>query len=215
MSYRRITLAALLVACNASGEIVHKNLPATEPVVFPQDANGTRLITGSLSQQTFAMDLDNNGTADINFYYGPDFAVQGVNGGAVWSQLPGQNDINGFAIPLTAGTVLGASGNPGWFTGPSALQSARDTGSIGYFTGLEQGYLGVQFLIEGQTHYGWISAGSPLVGFNGGWVYDYAWETQPGVPITIGAVPEPGTVALLATGAAALYWRRRKNLRGP
>ena len=39
-------------------------------------------------------------------------------------------------------------------------------------------------------------------------VKDYAYETRPGVAVPAGAVPEPGTLGMLALGAAGLLaWR--------
>lgn len=68
-------------------------------------------------------------------------------------------------------------------------------------------YLGVRFDLGDGDQYGWIgvtysSADHTLDAF--AWGY----QTTPGVPILAG-VPEPGTLALLAFGAAAVVRRRR------
>jgi hypothetical protein len=82
-------------------------------------------------------------------------------------------------------------------------------GSDGYFTGVESAYIGLQFQDAGQT-YGWARAGAPVIGINGGWVYDYAYETTPNTPIFAGqrAVPEPSAWPLLILGAAMFIARR-------
>jgi len=70
----------------------------------------------------------------------------------------------------------------------------------------EPTYLGVQFNPGDGTHYGWIG-----VERTGQEVDAFAWgyETEVGVSIPAGAVPEPGSLALLAFGALAAAGRRR------
>ena len=73
------------------------------------------------------------------------------------------------------------------------------------------GYLGFSFTdpnISGQTDYGWarISFNSNLTEVT---IYGDAYDNA-GSPIAAGAVPEPGSLGLLAGGAAALAaWRLR------
>lgn len=87
-------------------------------------------------------------------------------------------------------------------------------------------YLGVKFLIKGQTHYGWVrlsvnSASYPMSAT----ITGYAYETIPNKPIVAGVAPaSSGDVAqakiqpsgdpslgMLAVGAAGLTaWRRRE-----
>ena len=69
-------------------------------------------------------------------------------------------------------------------------------------------YLGVRFDLGGGFHYGWIGVvrtGALLD------VFAWGYETEPGVPIEAGAVPAPGSLALLAFGAAAGAARPRRK----
>ncbi len=84
----------------------------------------------------------------------------------------------------------------------------------GYGSQLPEGvptYLGVYFPVDDGTHYGWIG----VVRQNTLELDAFAWgyETEAGVPIAAGAVPEPGTLSLLACGLIGLLcyaWRKRK-----
>jgi hypothetical protein len=69
-------------------------------------------------------------------------------------------------------------------------------------------YLGVSFNPGDGTHYGWIG-----VVRSGQEVDAFAWgyETVPGEPIEAGAIPEPGSLAILALGAAAMVCRHRRG----
>jgi hypothetical protein len=69
-------------------------------------------------------------------------------------------------------------------------------------------YVGVQFEIGGNTHYGWVEVEVPFRGVNGGTIRSFAYETQPGVPILAGAVPEPSALLLLTSGLALPLCRR-------
>ena len=74
-----------------------------------------------------------------------------------------------------------------------------------------RGFIGIEFELADGLHYGYFdivlsgdAAGAALLG--------WAYETQPGVPILAGAVPEPSTWAMQATGMALFWWYgRRKN----
>lgn len=109
-------------------------------------------------------------------------------------------DATGYVlVPFDSGEMIDGAGN--W--GASAYV---DFPFYGHSALLPQGqptYLAVRFPENG-IHYGWIGV------VRTGYALDaFAWgyETEPGVPVPAGA-PEPGTLALLAFGAAALLRRR-------
>jgi hypothetical protein len=82
----------------------------------------------------------------------------------------------------------------------------------GYFTGDASGYVGFDLVNNGQNYYGWIQLSNP-VPFVAGQVVDWACESIPNTPIEAGAVPEPGTNALLFSGGlAGLVFSRKRHV---
>ena len=85
---------------------------------------------------------------------------------------------------------------------------------VGPWVDVANGLLGISFDIDGATHYGWIrmSNSDPfnLV------VNDWAWETEPGVGIALGAIPEPSSLAMFLAGCGTILGVRlfRKRSRG-
>ncbi|MGF1448461.1 MAG: hypothetical protein ACFB20_03495 [Opitutales bacterium] len=65
----------------------------------------------------------------------------------------------------------------------------------------ERAYFGVEFLIEVQTHYGWVQMDFdrdvPLRFGDGATLIDFAYESTPGKAITAGTIPEPATYGLV------------------
>ncbi|MGH7951879.1 MAG: PEP-CTERM sorting domain-containing protein [Limisphaerales bacterium] len=127
-----------------------------------------------------------------------------------------------WVVPLSAGTEIGPdAAGYNWFDGSydgPLLTAATGSGTVGdpfltagYFTGLESAYLGFDFQQNGETYYGWAQIGCPVVGLNAGWIYDYAYETAPNMPIEAGAVPEPSAFALIVIGISLLGFRCHKK----
>ncbi len=149
------------------------------------------------------------------------FVIQPSSTSAIIGQQPFLDfPDNVWVVPLLAGQEIGPNAaGYNWFDNSyGALLLSSSIGSVdmgnpfltgGYFAGVESAYLGFDFQHGGETYYGWIQVGSPVIGLNAGWVYDYAYQTSPNTPIFAGEVPEPSTWALLAVGVATLFFRRK------
>jgi hypothetical protein len=105
-------------------------------------------------------------------------------------------------------------------------------GCGGFWLKVKQAYLGLKFVIQGETHFGWAHILKTGVGINGPTIVGYAYETVPNRRIMTGAttgpddaaseesnatvtapVREPATLGLLAMGARGLsIWRREESV---
>jgi hypothetical protein len=172
------------------------------------------------------VDINRDGQDDYLFTWGMDFGMRclGDSKAAGYFLTPWDEP---WARALAANALIGPSMSPVAWIGnldsprTLALSGWRDIGDpdfkgIGEFAGVESAYAGLQLLINGNTHYGWIRLGAPLPFLNGGWIYDFAYETRPDTPILAGAVPEPSTWALLVGGGVLMVWftRKRNERRG-
>jgi hypothetical protein len=211
-------LAVVLAVCSAGAKaqgIIYGQFPPTivppPATSFPEDAQGTRLF-GILGPATY--DLSFNGQVVCTFDSDPTgFTVTPSSSLVGVIAIPVGQIGGGYAVPLIGGQAIGpAALGYAWMNGitPLILTATADFGSIGYFTGVESAYLGLQFQQAGQTFYGWVRLGAPAFP-NGGWLYDYGYQTNPDVPILAGQIPEPSSGALVITLCSILcLFRKRK-----
>ena len=126
---------------------------------------------------------------DLNPYYGGASMFQNSAGtGTGWVGSP--------ALNLAPGTPITAATN-------------TSTSTTNFVLG-QEGIIGFRFADAANVqHFGWahFTLGSAT---QAGLIRDYAWESVSGAPINAGAIPAPGSVALLALGALGLTGRRRK-----
>ncbi|HTS38507.1 MAG TPA: hypothetical protein VMH04_22725 [Candidatus Solibacter sp.] len=222
-------LAAYVAVASAAGFGLMAAPPGAEAKVVYTSTN-VRI----LSQST--IDLNNDGIADFQFVIrecGSHSDCLDVNPLAKGNGMRGKNSIVNagfFGVPVGAGenflvgegnasygnfmALGGAYGSYQWSGGPWANTTNR--------------YLGVRFMISGQTHYGWarlsVNMKSGLIKLSG-----YAYETTPNRTIIEGHIsgPEiaelspdrvvpfqrPASLGALARGADGLdLWRREEEL---
>ena len=171
------------------------------------------------------VDLDVDGIVDFTFRAGGSFQIFSEIGSRSIGIPKGGLDFGSFSIPLATGFSIGPSLSPplewqssfqpgfppGYWVGQT-FHYADSLGTFGYWQPNMTAYLGVEFDINGGTHYGWIRMSTWfLEGVNGGIIEEWAYNSIPGQPILAGQVPEPGTLALLVAGAGFLWWRRKRS----
>lgn len=205
-------LLPLLLLCQAGAAIV-VTYRGNAPNVF-----------GPLNPLPFATDFDINsdGIADFFFHRGSfTAAMQGHNGNRFISVISTGWDVGGNIVPIQTGSLIG----PDTVSLPGNWHHHTDNGGASGFglTNMQHAdaYIGVEFRIEDEIHYGWIHYSGfdhpdngPFLPFPGGFINSWAWETEPGVSIVAGQIPEPATVALLTGGAIlgiTLWVRRRRR----
>jgi opacity protein-like surface antigen len=177
------------------------------------------------------IDLDNDGTFDFTLAtFDDNFSVGYVNNvyvtGSIRSNGVMQSRANGFAAALKEQALIGARAtfqNSALLAHRGSYRSGGGT-SLGNFTNTTCRFLGVRFLINGETHYGWI--GFRSVGEGSANLLGWAYETRPNVHILAGYVgflqecafnsatqrtPEPTSLELLAAGNVAMTDRRRRR----
>jgi hypothetical protein len=230
-------LSTYALAAGAAGVgMLALTQPAEAEIVYTQ---AHHVINAN---QSYKLDINQDGT--------PDFELKNVfntfsgNSAGYLQVVPGRMANEVWAVPVhahdcgseivcAAALIRGKSVGP---QGPfkaafpgGARMGASDivSGTSGSWVNVTNRYLGVKFVIAGQTHYGWVRLTVTAQRF----VFTetltgYAYETTPNTPILAGATSgpvaessavatpasEPTTLAALALGASGLsMWRRDES----
>ncbi len=155
------------------------------------------------------LNLDGDAYSDVllkNYVFGGNY--QGLTVNYIPGKAVGFNAGFNYTSALAAGTLIDAAATS---TGSFAQSMAYANNPNSQFDNVTDAYIGLEFPIAGQSHFGWIrvSINNAAATFI---VHDWGYESDPGVGIAAGATPEPGTLGMLAAGAAGLAcMRRRKN----
>ncbi|MBX3405243.1 MAG: hypothetical protein KF869_00660 [Phycisphaeraceae bacterium] len=197
--------AAGLAASAAHAEIVYTLPP--QPI--------TAAIQLPDTHASAPIDINNDGVAEFTIHahhqHSPPFSMMGTY---IQAERPGAGirilPDEGFA-PLPEGTLI--SNADSFLT--DGLEFWWEVGLGGWAPWQTDApaFLGFVIDIDGQSHYGWARAqllfnDPPSPTAFGVSVLDYAYQTEPGVPILAGQVPAPGAAALLGLGAIALRRKR-------
>ncbi len=192
-------------------------------------------------------DIDGNGTPDLllganTFAAFPQYGITAANsfGGFAGynstrntvSQVVGYLKNAGifgtvaYASNLPLGTTVGPNSSFKYVSGNYNFLEGRRYGVNGGQFGGALGITGFEFLENGALHYGYAEFNVVLTGSTNAdasctitYLGSY-YETVAGVPIVVGAVPEPGSLAALAFGVAgaagvAAYRRRQPDSAQP
>lgn len=178
--------------------VVNLNIPSSTNGLYLNVVTGANNLPAPGTAGTTVPGWDINPWSSTGFsLFSPAGLPSSVNGAStaayVRTSATGGNNLPG-------GTVI--DGNSFYGTGTTTWSLNSSSNIFGFRFRNEA---------NSQIHYGWarVSLAGTLQGQPRSLV-EYAYEDQPGVAIAAGAIPAPGSLALLGLGAAGLVSRRRK-----
>jgi hypothetical protein len=215
-------------------------------LALAQPADAQVVVTSTSIQLnsggSVSIDLNNDGVTDFilaiehngydHGFYGS-FVAMPITGGKVMAGTRGT--LGAYASILGNGAVIGPSAHFSSSAGRGVTMVERSVGFVsastqntvyGNWGNANNKYLGVRFLINGETHYGWIQISTDTVAGMTATIEAYAYEVQANKKVTIGSTakaaegrtaPDAPTAArnrgpsigMLALGSAGLnLWRR-------
>lgn len=195
-------------------------------VIFVQPLQRIALNSGNPATQDYNIDLNGDGDFDLQHDSSGSSSYLRTWGGTrllgLRQPFQGVSWYDSQPYPLTTGVSIGEDSPvffpqygmlSGWQSHPIGVPGAAslhvryNVGSSGSFLGI-RGYLGIEFLIDGQVHYGWMDLDN--YNWNQTEIHGWAYETDPGKPILAGSIPEPSAPLLAcATLGSCLFIRRR------
>lgn len=219
-------LAAYALAAGAAGlGIMAGAQPAEAEIVYTHTNRYFSLDPG----QRLGLDINGDGITD--FYLKSSlFSVGALDAWAMGAYGARANGLLGYpgrfgyfdpwgdaASCLARGARIGPRGA---FHRSNLMAGIDGFSSWGAWKAKASGFLGLEFQIDGQTHYGWVQIS--LFGVGYGVVAGFAYNTIPNEPIRagqtsdtdfVGEVPhQPAALGLLALGAPGLdIWRPRRR----
>jgi len=213
-----IILGVLLPLC-AEGAVIYRSIAPGEV---------TDSSEGLLRNH---IDLDGNGTIDFfTTTAGNEAAIVPTGNNRILSIVATLPDLGRAIAPLLGGEAIGFDliSPMSWNGLADQINQFDDGGAIIYkcngrvqpgsppecnsvIPALETRYVGLELEKDGNTHYGWVAINSELSVLQHVNVTAWAYETDPGVSIIAGAVPEPSGSFLLCLGLMlGLLSRSRK-----
>jgi hypothetical protein len=223
---------AYVLAAGAAGvAMIALAQPSDAEIIFtPANAAVPR-------NQHLSLDLNHDGTPDFGFFFrgsayhtfNATIYANPVSGGGVIMAGPGA----GYAAPLARGFGIGPGRN---FAIGGSRRMERTHGfdyegpyyrrAYGPWANQQNKYLGVEFFIDGELHYGWIRLTVTIVEdeLMDATITGYAYETNPNQSIHAGQLSDEASVSAktvpmaspslgaLAVGSLGLnLWRREDS----
>lgn len=201
------------LSCHAQGTVVYRDL-------------GSFWLLGNANViNQYNLDFNEDGQGDFIIEAGEAFQPIGIGDNKIYSYPEAPGELGALVAPLSFGQSIGSTLPPGavWFDSYVHPRSPNQdiTAYFHYVLDLRAGglwldgtmaYMGAEFDIDGQKHYGWlhIEIPDPLRG-NSGIIHDMAYNTVPGEMILAGQVPEPSTWILFTMGGV-FAWRRYRRV---
>jgi len=208
IAYSAAAGAALAVAVPIQASIIHTNIP---DVLIPQGFQWGLDLNTSGSPEFMIQCL---GTAGTTVPYDVCRFVSTNNGsGALIGSTGG---FYRYVAQLNTGDPISGGQNIQTSGAGPRLASNWNGVSYGLWTGgVSEKFAGLRFNIVPSpaitnTHYGWVklSVDFDLTSIT---VHSYAYESTPDTLIPAGAIPEAGSLALLAAGAVGVLAMRKKR----
>lgn len=223
-------LAAYIAAAGAAGV----SLLAAQPVEAKVVYTATNTVVGNGTP----IDLNNDGVADftLGFHVLDKSIILAVDPIAKGNGVRSAGDgaaAGFFGVPVGAGEKFVRTNGYSWGVFMADAGSYSVTWFNGPWANATNRYLGLRFVVDGQTHYGWARLTVPdyIHGGNPVLLTGYAYETTPNKIILDGhtsgpekadyfapsemftPVSQPASLAMLARGADALaIWRRDEEI---
>lgn len=210
-------LAGYTAVASAAGlGLLVAAVPAKADIIYTSADNTFK--TGS----SLYLDLNHDGTHDFLFVNEADLGLGSTTFLVARGLHAGNNVLESgrykSALALPFGAKIGPSGG---FGRSGTMADAYHASIGGPWGDAQNRYLGMEFLLSGQEHFGWAEftvtqehVGRILFGIQAT-LEGYAYDTVPNQAIIAGetsSTSEPGTLGLLALGSLGLgLWRRKKQ----
>lgn len=202
-----VGMATVLAAPHAQAAVIYWN---------PTDATATAtnmgfrfdMVSGAV---TAASSYQDNSPTGFVFWNGPQAEYAFITrttslndaavGGTQMSVL-----IGGTSIDAASAWAGASSGTWTYFDDNAAGGHPWNTEVDG-----TTGFVGLQFAIAGNTHYGWARFTYDDLTTGNLTLHDFAYDDVAGTSINAGAIPEPGSALLALAGLGGVALRRRRK----
>ena len=219
---RQRLVAYSAIAGSTAAGLLAASQPAAASMVYTSTSQGFGQPRGDIF-----IDLNHDGIVDFRVIWSN--SSTGMSSAAIWGGKAGNliaaSGRNVFVLPGAARLPYGASIKSPFRSDAALIGCYNFVGTcFGNWPGQGSGFVGLEFKINGEIHYGWaefrVQNSVPIRGFLTG----YAYETVPLKPIKAGQRTDedavssqvrprpPATLGLLALGAPGIeIWRRRQQ----